>query len=102
MHGLKCIKCAVLCWTVILIFPSMQMASRTRCIFYDVAANSGCPLHQCCYDCGSVLCVTSVNFMQYLIQVYAPLVRGSNAFQSVLELFTATVFHISEGVAKCN
>ena len=28
--------------------------------------------------------------------MYAPLVRGSNAFQSVLELFTAAAFHSSE------
>ena len=29
-----------------------------------------------------------------------PLVEGSNAFQSVLEFFTAAVFHSSE--VKCN
>ena len=55
----------VLCWTVILSFPSMQTASRIRCVFYDVAANGGCSLHLCTYDCGSVLCVASVNFMLY-------------------------------------
>ena len=39
--------CAVLCWTVILAFPSMQTASRIRCVFYDVARNGGCSLHLC-------------------------------------------------------
>ena len=71
------------------------MASRIRCVFYDVAANSGCSLHLCTYDCGSSECDICKFHVIPNMGVCTTSWR-CNAFQSVLELFTAAVFHSSE------
>ena len=60
-----------------------------------MAANGGCSLHQCSNDCGSAEC-DIFKFHVIPNTGVCTTSRGSNAFQSVLELFTAAAFHSSE------